>query len=131
MQTASRPIAPHLRIYRWQITMTMSILHRLTGIWLALGTLALVYWLVALAAGPDAYGAAQALFGSGLGQFLMWTWTFCLFYHLCNGIRHLCWDAGWGFEIRTLYISGYGVWAAAGVLTAAAIVLAYVQGGSA
>ncbi|MGA9852349.1 MAG: succinate dehydrogenase, cytochrome b556 subunit [Gammaproteobacteria bacterium] len=131
MATDNRPLSPHLGIYRWQITMTMSIVHRATGIWLALGTVALVYWLIAVAAGPDAYAVAQALFGSWIGQILMWTWTFCLFYHLCNGIRHLFWDAGQGFEIRTLYISGYTVWVIALALTALAIVLAYTLGGAA
>ncbi|MGB9429290.1 MAG: succinate dehydrogenase, cytochrome b556 subunit [Gammaproteobacteria bacterium] len=131
MATDNRPLSPHLGIYRWQITMTMSIVHRITGLWLALGTLALVYWLIAIAVGPDTYAVAQTLFGSWIGQIFMWTWTFCLFYHLCNGVRHLFWDAGQGFEIRTFYISGYSAWVAALVLTTAAIVLAYTLGGAA
>src|SRR5579859_4345905 len=129
MATDNRPVSPFW-IYRWQITMTMSILHRATGVALAVGTLALVYWLVALAMGPDDHAVARALLGSGLGQFLLWGWTFSLFYHLCNGIRHLAWDAGWGFEIKTVYMTGYAVWVVAAALTAAALYLAYVTGGA-
>ena len=127
MATDNRPVSPFW-VYRWQITMTMSILHRATGVALAVGTLALVYWLVALALGPDDYAAAQALLGSPLGQFLLWGWTFSLFYHLCNGIRHLAWDAGWGFEIKTVYLSGYTVWLAALALTFATLYWTYWLG---
>lgn len=126
MATDNRPLSPHISIYRWQISMTMSILHRLTGIWLALGSLALVYWLIAAAAGPDVYAVSQALFASWFGQIIMWTWAFSLFYHLCNGIRHLFWDAGQGFKIRTFYITGYSVWVISCVLTALAILFAYL-----
>ena len=127
---ANRPLSPHLGIYRWQITMTMSILHRATGVALAVGTLALVYWLVAAATGPEYYADAQALFGSWLGQALLWGWTLSFFYHLCNGVRHLAWDAGWGFEIKSLYLTGYAVWLVALLLTAGALYFAY-QGGAA
>lgn len=130
MAADNRPVSPFW-IYRWQITMTMSILHRATGVALAVGTLALVYWLVALGMGPGDYGTAHGLLGSPLGQFLLWGWTFSLFYHLCNGIRHLAWDAGWGFEIKTVYMSGYTVWVVATALTAAALYLAYGAGGAA
>lgn len=126
----NRPLSPHLGIYRWQITMTMSILHRATGVALAVGTLALVYWLTAAGLGPDSYAEAQGLFASWFGQLLLAGWAFSFFYHLCNGIRHLAWDAGWGFEIRTLYITGYTVWLAAGLLTAGALYLAYTGGGA-
>ena len=131
MASDNRPLSPFLTVYRWQITMIMSILHRATGVALAVGTLALVYWLVAAAMGPDAYADAQELFGSWIGQFLLLGWAFSLFYHLCNGIRHLAWDAGWGFKIRTLYVTGYGVWVAALLLTAVAAWLAYFPGGGA
>jgi succinate dehydrogenase / fumarate reductase, cytochrome b subunit len=129
MSTDNRPLSPHIGIYRWQITMVMSILHRLTGVWLSIGTLALIYWLIAIVSGPDTYIAAQALFGSWLGQALLWTWTFSLFYHLCNGIRHLFWDIGRGFEIRTFYITGYCVWLISLALTVFAIMIAYMHGG--
>lgn len=129
MTTDTRPLSPQVGIYRWQITMTMSILHRATGLWLAVGTLALIYWLSAATSGPDTYATAHWFFGTWIGQILMWLWTFSLFYHLCNGVRHLFWDAGMGFKIRTFYISGYGVWAASAILTALAIIFAYTAGG--
>jgi succinate dehydrogenase cytochrome b subunit len=131
MATDNRPISPHLGIYRWQITMTMSILHRATGIALAFGSLALVYWFIAVAMGPDSYATAHTLFGTWIGQLLMWGWTFSLFYHLCNGVRHLFLDAGKGFEIKDLYASGYTVWVIALGLTAITIALAYLKGGAA
>lgn len=131
MGTDNRPTSPHIGIYRWQITMTMSILHRATGVALSVGALALVYWFVATAMGPDTYAMAQQLFASWFGQVLMWGWTFSLFYHLCNGIRHLMWDAGKGFEIKSLYASGYTVWVVSLGLTVITIALAYMKGGAA
>ena len=124
----NRPLSPHLGIYRWQITMSMSILHRATGVALAVGSPVLVWWLVAAGMGPDAFDHAHRLLASGLGQFLLIGWTFSLFYHLCNGIRHLCWDAGWGFEIKTLYVTGYAVWVVALLLTIATLWVAYSGG---
>ncbi|MDE2234629.1 MAG: succinate dehydrogenase, cytochrome b556 subunit [Gammaproteobacteria bacterium] len=129
MAADNRPTSPHIGIYRWQISMVMSILHRLTGVWLSLGALALVYWLIAAGFGPDAYASAQVLFASWLGQLLMWSWCFSLFYHLCNGIRHLFWDAGKGFEIRSMYISGFSVWIISGLMTLLAILFVYQHGG--
>ncbi len=105
--SSERPLSPHLQIYRWQITNTLSILHRLTGIALSAGTLLLVYWLIAVATGPGRFAYAQALIMSWPGQLLMLGWTFSLFYHLGNGIRHLSWDAGWGFELKTLRATGW------------------------
>ena len=118
MTTRNRPLSPHLQVYRWQITMVMSILHRATGIALTLGSLVLVYWLASLAAGPAAYADAQALLGSGLARLLLVGVSFAFFYHLCNGIRHLVWDTGRGFEISQLYASGYTAFAASLVMTA-------------
>jgi len=124
----NRPLSPHLGIYRWQITMTMSILHRATGVALAVGSLALVWWLVAAGTGAEDYAQAQAFFGSWFGQFLLWGWCFSLYFHLCNGIRHLAWDAGWGFQIKTFYITGYLVWLVALALTAFTLWMAYAGG---
>jgi succinate dehydrogenase / fumarate reductase cytochrome b subunit len=117
---ASRPLSPHLQIYRWQWTMALSILHRLTGIALALGTLLLVYWLASAAAGPEAFAAAQRAMKHWLGQICLFGWTAALFYHLFNGIRHLVWDAGKGFELRHAYLSGMAVVASAVAATALA-----------
>jgi succinate dehydrogenase / fumarate reductase cytochrome b subunit len=101
-----RPLSPHLQIYRPQLTSVLSILHRATGVALSLGTLLIVYWLVAMATGPEAYDHAKLVLGSMLGQLFMFLWTWALFYHLCNGIRHLIWDAGYGFDMETVYKSG-------------------------
>lgn len=126
MATHERPTSPHLQIYRWQITMVLSILHRATGVALAVGTLVLVWWLIAAAAGPEAYAGVAWFLGSWLGYLVLIGWSFSLFYHLCNGIRHLAWDAGWGFEIPTFYRTGWTAVTAAAVLTLAAWVAAIV-----
>ena len=106
---SERPLSPHLQVYRWQITMALSILHRATGVALAVGTLLLLWWLIAAAVSPDAYAGVQAFVHSWFGRLLLLGWTAALFYHLCNGIRHLLWDAGWGFEIPQLYATGWTV----------------------
>jgi succinate dehydrogenase / fumarate reductase cytochrome b subunit len=121
---ASRPLSPHLQVYKWQITMVLSISHRATGLALSMGTLLLVWWLVALARGPEAFASAQGFVGSWLGKLLLLGWTFSLFFHLANGIRHLFWDAGYGYEIKTTTVSGWVVVAASVALT----VIAWVAG---
>jgi succinate dehydrogenase / fumarate reductase cytochrome b subunit len=125
MPSQERPLSPHLQVYRWQLTSVMSILHRMTGVALAVGTLLLVYWLIAAAAGPGAFAAAQEFIGSILGRLLLFGWTVALFYHLCNGIRHLFWDAGRGFELRTAYASGWAVVVAAAALSVIAWIAGY------
>jgi succinate dehydrogenase / fumarate reductase cytochrome b subunit len=109
MATRERPLSPHLQVYRWQITMTMSILHRTTGVILTVGAFAFAWWLLALAAGGDAYDTAAACLASPLGMFALFGFTLSLVYHLLNGIRHLAWDAGLGFEIPEFYTSGWTV----------------------
>ena len=115
-----RPLSPDLQVYRPQLTSVLSISHRVTGITLSVGTLLLVLWLLAASVGPQVYSAVQSLMHSWLGLLLMLGWTFSLFFHLCNGIRHLVWDAGYGFELRTIYASGWMVVAASMALTVAA-----------
>jgi succinate dehydrogenase / fumarate reductase cytochrome b subunit len=117
MSAPNRPLSPHLSIYRPQITSFLSITHRMTGVALAVGTLLLAWWLGAAAYGPEPYGRAQAFLGSGLGRLVLFGWTFALFFHLCNGIRHLFWDAGRNFEIKKIYATGYLVIIAAIALT--------------
>lgn len=117
MATDRRPLSPHLQVYRPQLTSVLSILHRATGIALAVGTLLLTYWLVALALGRQSYSVAQVVLGSKLGLLLLFLWSWALLYHLCNGIRHLFWDAGYGFDIPTVYSSGKAVVIASVVLT--------------
>lgn len=129
MTTSNRPLSPHLQVYRPQITSMLSILHRLTGIALAFGTLLLTYWLIAAATGPGAFETAQALIGSFFGRLLLFGWSFALFYHLCNGIRHLVWDAGYGFEIETAQRSGWVVVGASTALTVICWIAGYLAMG--
>jgi len=104
-----RPRSPDIQIYRPQLTSVLSISHRLTGIALSIGSPLLVYWLIATAAGPSAYAAFYGFLNSRFGIVLLFCWTYALFFHLCNGIRHLFWDTGYGFELRTIYTSGWAV----------------------
>lgn len=125
MSATQRPLSPHLQVYRPQITSAMSIFHRITGVALSVGTLALVWWIAAAAIGDAAFATAQAVLGSILGRLALFGWTLALFYHLCNGVRHLFWDMGRGFAIETATRSGYAVLAAAVFLTAATWIVAY------
>jgi len=117
MASVKGPLSPHLGIYRWQITMLLSITHRATGVFLSLGLLLLAYWLLALASGPEAYQAVTIHVNAWYGQLILLLFTFSLYLHLCNGIRHLFWDVGLGFEIKTFHNSGYAVVIATIVLT--------------
>jgi succinate dehydrogenase / fumarate reductase cytochrome b subunit len=131
MEKSQRPLSPHLQIYRPQLTSVLSITHRAAGIALMLGTLVLVYWLLAAATGAEAYAAAQQLLGSWLGKIALLGFTSALFFHLCNGIRHLFWDAGLGFELKTAYASGKAVVVVSIAMTVLAWALAYAMGGRA
>ena len=117
MATSERPLSPHLQIYRPQLTSLLSIAHRGCGVVLALGTPLLVYWFWAVAAGTAEFGAAQAFFGSLFGRTLLLGWSYALCYHLCNGLRHLFWDIGGGYELTTVYRTGYAVLIGSGLLT--------------
>lgn len=131
MANQNRPLSPHLQVYRPQLTSVLSILHRFTGVALVAGSVLLVYWLAAAAAGAGAYETAQILIGSWIGRLLLFGWTFALFYHLCNGIRHLFWDIGMGFELADAYRSGWLVVIATVALTLGSWVLGYaVMGGA-
>jgi succinate dehydrogenase / fumarate reductase cytochrome b subunit len=120
MPRDSRPLSPNLQIYRPQLTSVLSITHRLTGLLLSAGAVLLVVWLAAAASGPGPYAPVDQFLGSPLGLALLLAWTFSLFFHLCNGIRHLLWDAGYGFDLRTIYVSGWTVVVVSSLLTLAA-----------
>lgn len=124
MDGVERPLSPHLGIYRWQITNSLSILHRMTGLFVSIGALVLVCWLVALASGPEAYAGVQGWYGSGWFKAPLIGWSFCFFYHLANGVRHLCWDAGAGFERAQIRAGGWAVIVFAVLATAAYSMLA-------
>ena len=115
------PLSPFMfpTWYRFQITSVLSILHRFSGIALAVGSIVLTWWLVSVAAGGELFAATHAFIASPLGLLLLFGWSIAFFYHLCNGIRHLAWDAGYGFELRNAYRSGYAVIAATALLTIA------------
>lgn len=130
MTARNRPLSPHLQIYRPQWTSVLSITHRLTGVALAVGSLLLVWWVVALVRGPAEFELVRSFIGSFLGRLLLFGWTWSLFYHLANGIRHLSWDAGWGFKIEDAYRSGMLVIAASLVLTLAAWIAGYAELGA-
>jgi succinate dehydrogenase / fumarate reductase, cytochrome b subunit len=130
MASRERPLSPHLQIYRPQITSVLSILHRITGGALAAGMVLLVYWLIAVARGPHGYDVAQAVMGSIVGRILLFGWSWALFFHLTNGIRHLAWDAGKGFELRTVAISGWVVVILSFALTLAAWIAGYAIRGA-
>ena len=117
MAQAHRPLSPHLQIYRWYLTMALSIAHRVTGIGLALGLFLLTWWLLALASGPEAFATVQSVTHSWFGVLVLLIYTYVVFYHCANGIRHLVWDAGYGFDPKVAHQSGLAVLITAGVLT--------------
>ncbi len=100
-------------------------MHRMSGVALAVGTLLLVYWLAAAAAGPEAFESAQSFVGSFLGRLLLFGWTVGLFFHLCNGIRHLAWDIGRGFELDDVYRSGWTAVVATALLSLLTWIVGY------
>jgi succinate dehydrogenase / fumarate reductase cytochrome b subunit len=109
MTTHPRPLSPHLQVYKPQLTSVLSILHRGTGIALAVGSGIFAAWLLAIAQGPEALACFQSYAGSLLGRLCGLGWLFSLYYHLCNGLRHLAWDIGWGFSLKATYASGWTV----------------------
>ncbi|MBY6205782.1 succinate dehydrogenase, cytochrome b556 subunit [Halomonas denitrificans] len=113
-----RPLSPHLQIYRWEWTMAGSILHRISGLLLSAGMVLVTVWLVALAAGPDAFGRVQGVLATPVAIALLVGWTLALFYHLLNGIRHLFWDAGMMLDLGPARASAIAVAVTALVLTA-------------
>jgi len=116
MARIDRPLSPFL-IYRWEISNTLSFLHRATGVMLSIGSLALVGWLMSVVSGHDAYARLTAFFAGIIGGLMLFGLTFCFFYHLGNGIRHLVWDAGYGFEPEHARRSGWIVFISALLLT--------------
>ena len=125
MAAGNRPLSPHLQVYRWQITMALSIVHRISGVGLALGMLLLTWWLAAAASGPEYFDMVHGIMGSVIGRVILLGFTGSLYFHLCNGIRHLCWDAGYGFELGAMRNSGILVIVATVVLTLRTFLIGY------
>lgn len=115
--TQSRPLSPHLSIYRLPLPGLMSISHRITGAALVAGQLLLAWWLIAAAAGPEAYATATGFIGSPIGILMLFGWTAAFWYHALNGLRHLWWDAGHGLDLQSAYSSGYAVLIGTGAMT--------------
>lgn len=115
-----RPLSPFMfpSWYRFALTSALSILHRLTGIALAVGSVVLVWWLVSVAAGGATFAATHAVLTSPVGRVLLFGWSIAFYFHLVNGVRHLAWDAGYGLQLRSAYRGGYAVLAATVVLSA-------------
>ena len=120
MSNTERPLSPHLSIYRWPVTMTLSILHRATGVAMSVGFIVLAAWLVCAAAGPAEYEQFRALMSTLVGQLLLIGWSFAFFYHFANGIRHLVWDTGRGFEKHQANASAWFV-----ILLSVSLTVAY------
>jgi len=129
MAMDNRPLSPHLQIYKPQLTSVLSITHRGTGVFMVAGAFFLACWLLALASGPEQYENLQAHITSWYGQCLLYAFVFSFYFHLCNGIRHLFWDAGLGLEINTAYKTGYAV--VAGSVILALLTLCLAAGGAA
>lgn len=117
MSNHGRPLSPHLSVYRWSITMTLSILHRATGAALSIGLVVFALWLISAASGAAAYREFSGLLQSAPGRLLLIAWSFAFFFHLSNGVRHLFWDAGSGFEKHQANASGWFVVGLTVVLT--------------
>lgn len=116
----TRPLSPFMigPYYRPQLTSMLSITHRATGVFLSFGAVLLVLWLLAVAAGGETYARVQHISSAWYGQLALLAWTYALFYHLCNGIRHLVWDAGYAFDMKSVYLGGWLVVAVSIALTA-------------
>ena len=104
-----RPLSPHLQVYKPQLTSILSILHRGTGIVLSIGSIFLVSWILVLTLGESTYQIYSQLVNNWFGKLVIFGFTFGLFYHLSNGIRHLFWDAGYGYDLKDAYITGFAV----------------------
>ncbi|MDQ3617988.1 MAG: succinate dehydrogenase, cytochrome b556 subunit [Pseudomonadota bacterium] len=127
----ARPLSPHLQVYRWQIQMVTSILHRATGVVLTLGSLLIVCGLVSLAAGPEAWAEFTGFARSGLGFLILFGWSWALAFHLINGIKHLVQDAGWAYRIESFVMNGWIAVVGSLALTALIWVAAMMQRGGA
>ncbi len=119
MSNTKSPLSPHLSIYRWPITMTLSILHRVTGVAMSVGLVVLCAWLVSAAAGTADYERVASLLSTVIGRLMLVGFSFAFFFHLANGVRHLFWDVGYGFEKYQANASAWFVLLLASGMTAA------------
>ncbi len=129
MDSTNRPVSPHIQIYRPQLTSVLSILHRITGIALGLGAVLIAIWISSVAYNREFFEASFALLSTVGGRVFLFLWTLALFFHLCNGIRHLFWDAGRWLELEQVYRSGWGVVLGTIILTVVAWAIGYMACG--
>jgi succinate dehydrogenase / fumarate reductase cytochrome b subunit len=125
MTTHERPLSPHLQIYKVELPMLLSGLHRITGIALSVGSILLVAWISSAVYSAEAFVSMNRFLGGFIGQFVLFGWTFSLIYHSVSGVRHLIWDTGRLLEVEQIYSSSKIVLAIAIVLT----LLAWILGG--
>lgn len=125
MPMNERPLSPHLQIYKLELPMVLSGLHRITGIALSVGSILLVAWISSAVHSADAFASMNGFLGGFIGQFVLFGWTFSLIYHSVSGVRHLIWDTGRLLEVEQIYSSSKIVLAIAIVLT----LLAWILGG--
>jgi succinate dehydrogenase / fumarate reductase cytochrome b subunit len=118
MDGVKRPVSPHIQVYRWQLNMLLSSMHRITGLLLSLGAVALAVWLLAVAGGSESYRGVATITTAGWFKLPLVVWSFCFFFHLANGVRHLVWDAAYGLDRAQIAVSGRVVLAASVLLTA-------------
>jgi succinate dehydrogenase / fumarate reductase cytochrome b subunit len=118
MKSSERPLSPHLQIYKPQLTSVLSIMHRITGAALFVGCFMLVWWVAALALGAEAHALFMTFIHSWIGLFFLLGWTFSFYYHFANGLRHLYWDLGRGYDLSTTYKTGWFVLGVSLVFTA-------------
>ena len=130
MPSGNRPLSPHLQVYRPQLTSILSILHRITGVVIWAGAVMMNYWIASATYGPEAFARAQWFLGSWFGRLVLLGLTGATFYHLANGIRHLAWDIGWGYEMDKLNISGWAVLIFTGVMTVLTFLAGYWVAGA-
>ena len=119
MSDSGRPLSPHLSIYRWPVSMALSILHRATGVAMSVGLVIFAVWLMQTAAGPEQYARFSGLMSSLFGKLMLIGWSYAFFFHLGNGVRHLVWDAGYGFERQQVNASAWFVLVVSILLTVA------------
>lgn len=128
--TADRPLSPHLQVYRPLVNMVMSILHRITGTALYVGTLLLAWWLIALAAGPDYFATVNGFFASWFGRLVLFGYTWVLMHHMLGGIRHFIWDTGRGLTIPSVNLLSWMTLIGSVTLTSAIWILGYLVMGT-
>ena len=124
-----RPLSPHLTIWRWQVTMLASIMHRATGMALSLGAIVLAWWLISVSNGPEGYDSFMPYAAMPLGVVVLFGFTWAFAFHFCNGIRHLAWDLGYGFEKHTASKTGFLVFALSFLLSIAAFAMVWTGNG--